>query len=139
MSLAINQFLKPFSLSIFCTAMFFSAPVLSLDTDGDGIDNVQDADDDGDNVSDSKDPWPLDSRYSKDTDSDGMPDRWETINGLDPNFSDSSSDKDEDKLTAVREFILGTSIKQRDTDHDSLPDGWEANHFTKPYTLKTSK
>ena len=50
MNLAIIQFLKRFSLSIFCTALLFSAPVLSLDTDGDVdgdvIYNAQDADDD---------------------------------------------------------------------------------------------
>jgi hypothetical protein len=46
MNLAINQFLKLFGLSIFCTALLFSAPVLSLDTDGDGSDNAQDAGDD---------------------------------------------------------------------------------------------
>ena len=43
MNLAINQLLKLFSQSIFCTALLFSAPVLSLDTDGDGIENAQDA------------------------------------------------------------------------------------------------
>ena len=50
MNLAINQLLKLFSLGIFCTALLFSAPVLSLDTDGDVdgdvIYNAQDADDD---------------------------------------------------------------------------------------------
>ena len=37
MNLAINQLLKLFSLSIFCTALLFSAPVLSLDTDRDTL------------------------------------------------------------------------------------------------------
>ena len=45
MTLTINQFLKLFSLSIFCTALLFSAPVLSLDTDGDDINSAQNADD----------------------------------------------------------------------------------------------
>ena len=66
MNLAINQFLKLFSFSIFCTALLFSAPVLSLDTDGDGIEDVQD----------------------KDDDADGLPDTWETANGHNPNAQD---------------------------------------------------
>ena len=37
MNLAIIQFIKLFSLSIFCTALLFSAPVLSLDTDRDTL------------------------------------------------------------------------------------------------------
>ena len=45
MNLAINQFLKLFSLSTFCTALLFSTPVLSLDTDGDDINSAQNADD----------------------------------------------------------------------------------------------
>ena len=132
MNLAINYLLRLFTLCVCCSALLFSLPVLALDTDGDGISNYKDADDDGDDVPDSKDPWPLDIRYSKDTDSDGMPDRWETLNGLNPNVSDASSDKDADNLTALREFILGTSIKQSDTDHDSLSDGWEANNNRNP-------
>ena len=45
MNLAINQLLKLFSLSIFCTALLFSAPVLSLDTNGDSVNSAQDAND----------------------------------------------------------------------------------------------
>ena len=72
-----------------------SVPV-SIDTDGDGIEDSQDADDDGDGVVDSQDPWPLDARYSKDSDSDGLPDIWETRNELDPNnATDADSETDE--------------------------------------------
>ena len=46
----------------------------TLDTDSDGIPDVDDADDDGDGVIDSLDPWPLDDYYSADYDKDGMPD-----------------------------------------------------------------
>ena len=49
-----------------------SVPV-SIDTDGDGIEDSQDAHDDGDGVVDSQDVFPLDRRYSQDTDSDGLP------------------------------------------------------------------
>ena len=40
-----------------------AAVPISTDTDGDGIDDNQDADDDGDGVVDSQDPWPLDNKY----------------------------------------------------------------------------
>ena len=110
-------------------SLLFSAPVLSLDTDGDGIDNATDADDDGDGVVDSQDPWPLDKRYSKDTDSDEMPSAWETKNQLDPN-DDSDSSSDGDGLTALSEFTLGTSPSRKDLDGDASPDGWDIKCFT---------
>ena len=98
----------------------------SIDTDNDGIDDEADADDDGDNVADSIDAFPLDSRYSADSDNDGLPDPWETSNGLDPdNGNDATSDLDNDELTALEEFGYGTSANRTDSDLDTLPDGWE--------------
>ena len=78
-----------YRLIILFSALAFAFPAISLsplsiDTDGDGIEDSQDTDDDGDGVADSQDPWPLDSRYSKDTDSDGLPDAWETARGWSP-------------------------------------------------------
>ena len=60
-----------------------------LDTDSDGRPNdcdsactaagmTADTDDDGDGVEDSADLFPLNGLYSLDSDSDGMPDAWET-------------------------------------------------------------
>ena len=112
-----------FLMLVASPTLLASVPV-SIDTDGDGIEDSQDADDDGDGVADSQDPWPLDKRYSKDTDSDGMPDSWETSNGLDPNDgSDASSDSDDDGLNAGQEFSAGTSPNRKDSDGDTLPDG----------------
>ena len=55
------------------------------------------------------DGFPLNSLYSKDSDSDGMPDAWETRYGLNPNDAyDSSSDQDNDGVSAVDEFLAGT-------------------------------
>ena len=102
----------------------------SIDTDNDGIDDEADADDDGDNVADSQDAFPLDRRYSADTDSDGMPDAWETKNDLDPNDgSDASSDGDDDGLTALSEFTLGTFVNRKDSDRDTLPYGLTSHTF----------
>ena len=119
------HYLSLILLLVASPTLLASVPV-SIDTDGDGIEDSQDADDDGDGVVDSQDPWPLDKRYSKDTDSDGMPDSWETSNGLYPNDgSDASSDSDDDSLNAGQEFSADTSPKRKDSDGDTLPDGWE--------------
>ena len=67
---------------------------------------------------------PLNSEYPPaDMDQDGLYDNWETLYGLDPNDpNDSTSDRDEDLLTAVDEFWLGSSPINRDSDGDGIPD-----------------
>jgi hypothetical protein len=94
-----------------------------LDTDGDGIGNNADPDDDNDGVLDDDDAFPLDSLESTDTDSDGignnadtdddndgMPDIWETDNGLNPlDAQDASLDADNDGLTNLQEYQQGTN------------------------------
>jgi len=97
-----------------------------VDTDLDDIGNACDADDDGDNVIDSQDAFPLDQRYSKDTDGDSLPDKYELKYGL--NYldgSDAGLDIDRDGLTALEEFGYGTDHRLKDTDRDTLPDNWE--------------
>ncbi len=64
-----------------------------------------------------------------DSDSDGMPDEWETKYALDPNdASDASSDQDNDGVSAYDEFIAGTIPSgSLDLDgngqYDALTDG----------------
>lgn len=66
----------------------------------------------------------------KDTDGDGMPDAWETANGLNPNSPDDAAlDPDGDGLTNLQEFQLGTNPQNSDTDGDGLSDGAEVNVF----------
>ncbi|WP_199886140.1 M4 family metallopeptidase [Pseudoalteromonas sp. T1lg23B] len=70
---------------------------------------------------------------SQDSDEDGMFDRWETENGLDPNDpSDATLDPDQDNLTNLEEFINSTNPHDADTDSDGMPDGWEVSYSLNP-------
>ena len=43
-----------------------------------------------------------------DTDKDGMPDLWETLNGYNKNIDDSAEDRDGDGYTNIEEFLNRT-------------------------------
>ncbi len=61
--------------------------------------------------------WPaLESgRARPDSDSDGMPDAWETQNGLDPHRAgDAVRDGDRDGYTNIEEFLSGTDPRKAD-------------------------
>jgi hypothetical protein len=123
----------------------------TTDTDGDGLGNNSDPDDDGDGSGDQFDAFPLDASeqvdtdgdgagdnsdvfptnalYKADSDSDGIPDAWEIKYSLDPNDpSDADSDRDNDGVTALDEFLAGTipsgSIDLDGNEkYDALTDG----------------
>ncbi|WP_407362456.1 RHS repeat protein [Pseudomonas luteola] len=62
----------------------------------------------------------------KDTDEDTIPDCYEMLHSLDPNDpSDARKDRDNDGISNLREYQLGTFISNSDTDNDGMPDGWE--------------
>ena len=79
---------------------------------------------------------------SGDTDGDGMPDSYESVNGLDPTIADANDDLDNDGLTNIQEYRgtdgnpgTGdeTNPNNPDSDGDGLTDGDELNvHFTNP-------
>jgi len=82
-----------------------------LDTDGDGITDDKDTDDDN----------------------DGMPDTWEKAHALDgKNATDAKADLDGDGLTNLQEYLNGTDPKKDDTDSDGMPDGWEVRYHLSP-------
>lgn len=62
-----------------------------------------------------------------DADSDGMSDKFEAANGLHPlDLADAAQDADEDGLTNLAEFNLGTNINNADTDGDGMSDKFES-------------
>lgn len=74
-----------------------------------------------------------------DSDADGLPDWWEGGFGLDANNADdAASDPDNDGLTALQEYQLGTEENNADTDGDGLEDGFEYNTFGSEPTVADS-
>lgn len=60
-----------------------------------------------------------------DTDGDGMPDGWETAQGLNPLEKDGEGDLDGDGLPNLDEFLHGCSAGMADSDGDGISDGRE--------------
>lgn len=65
-----------------------------------------------------------------DTDGDGMPDRYESDNGLDPAVDDADGDLDGDNVSNLEEFSTGTNPQDPDTDGDGLSDDVETSTGT---------
>ena len=65
-----------------------------------------------------------------DEDNDGISDYWETYYGLDnTDPSDANGDLDNDGLTNLSEYTLGTKPNNTDSDEDGLNDGAEVNEY----------
>jgi hypothetical protein len=75
------------------------------------------------------------SSLTADSDSDGLPDSWETANGLNVGADDSADDPDNDTLNNLQEYNSGSNPKQADTDADGLTDGDEINSYGTNPTL----
>jgi hypothetical protein len=98
---------------------FPSNPAETIDTDGDGIGNNADTDDDGDK----------------------MPDTWENRYGFDPLKDDASGDEDGDGLSNLNEYLAGTDpvVPQDNLEPDAPSLAAPANQQTAELTpvLKT--
>ena len=81
-----------------------------LDTDGDGIPDATDPDDDNDGHDDSGDAFPLDKREWRDTDGDGLG------NSADPDDDNDGVADEVDNCPPV------TNPDQRDRDRDGIGD-----------------
>jgi len=97
----------------------------NVDTDGDGLLDAEDFDDDNDAVLDTADAcstgvinWT--SNSTTDNDGDGCRD------------IDEDLDDDNDGLTDIEEQELGTDPTNKDTDRDGLDDGWEIDNSLDP-------
>lgn len=79
-----------------------------------------------------------------DSDGDGLPDTWETNNGLDPGddgsidpINGAGGDPDSDGSPNSEEFANGTDPQDADTDNDGLDDGDEAGVESDPLNPDT--
>ena len=101
--------------------MFHCYP--TRDTDGDGIPNYLDSDDDGDGTltrDEVSDPNSL-----PDADGDGIPDHFDRRD-----YDGPLADADGDSITNRRELFLGTDMYDPDTDDDGVEDGVEGETDT---------
>lgn len=63
---------------------------------------------------------------SRDSDHDGIPNRWELAHGMNPHrAADARKDFDHDRLSNLAEYRLHTRIRDEDTDNDGADDGDE--------------
>ncbi|GEP35169.1 hypothetical protein NSZ01_29370 [Nocardioides szechwanensis] len=69
---------------------------------------------------------PLAHAGSSDADGDGIPHRWERSHGMNPfKAADARADFDLDRLSNLREYRLGSRIRDEDSDNDGHDDGDE--------------
>ncbi len=80
----------------------------------------------------------LTNALGNDSDGDGLPNDFESQNGLNPNnAADAAEDLDVDGFTNLEEFLAGTDLRVRDTDGDGLLDGDEASRGSNPLVADT--
>ena len=112
------------------------------DVDNDGLNNLEEfqngssaysIDTDADGLSDYEEVKVIGTNpNSKDSDNDGIPDKWEYDNSLSPLDNDSFFDYDNDGLNNLNEYKNNTNPYSSDTDNDGMPDKYEVDYATKP-------
>jgi len=107
------------------SAVFGVSAYLDIDTDEDGILNTADTDDDGDNVLDANDAFPLDSTETVDTDADGV-------------GNNADTDDDGDNALDVDDAYPLISVGElTDTDKDGRPNDCDEACVTKGMAADT--
>ncbi|MEW6070343.1 MAG: hypothetical protein AB1485_06975, partial [Candidatus Thermoplasmatota archaeon] len=92
--------------------------------------------------------WDGTNPINWDSDSDRMPDGYETFYSFNPLFNDSFQDYDNDAMSNLQEYLFnitnewnvslhgvwwnGTDPTNWDSDDDSMPDGWEVRYALNP-------
>jgi hypothetical protein len=112
-----------------------------IDSDGDGIFNLDDTDDDNDGAIDEFDAFPLNPQEQMDTDSDGIGNNADTdadndgiMNEVDsfPYDAFESADSDGDGVGDNTDFFPNTAEYSLDSDLDQMPDAWERKYGLNP-------
>jgi len=109
-----------------------AVPVL-VDTDGDGLPDAIDPDDDNDGVLDEADAFPLDPTESVDTDGDGIG------NNADPDDDNDGLSDTDDGLSDTDEAAYGTNPLVADTDGDGVSDSDEVAAGTNPLVNEAAR
>ena len=116
-----------------------------------GLKGIVPADRDGDGVANADDLFPDNAAGAADTDNDGIADEWEIQHVGSLSRMNANTDQDNDGLSDLNEFKLGSrpfdsdsdydgvsdgedlyvtdKRYARDTDNDGLPDEWELQYF----------
>ena len=113
----------------------------SLDSDGDGANNLIDSDDDNDGVADTADAFPIDPTETTDVDKDGLGDNADQCDSTPPAETDainasgcspSDLDSDGDGVTDDLDAFPNDPNETRDSDGDGYGDNAEIEAGTDP-------
>ena len=94
----------------------------AADTDEDGLADVLDADDDGDNVRDGDDAFPLNGTETADTDGDGVGDNADAF----PTDASETQDSDNDGVGDNSDAFPNDETEVSDSDDDGVGDNSDA-------------
>ena len=132
-----EQVIKAGAGSLAGATFVYRLSKIGMDSDNDGLTNadevvygtdINNPDTDSDSLSDGDEVHTyLTNPLVADTDSDGMPDNYETTHQLDPLVKDSEEDKDKDGLSNINEMLAGTNPNNPDTDGDGIFDGADSD------------
>ena len=124
LALAENNDVAAFQAAASLNTLFLGIDVGAdaVDTDGDGLPNLLDADDDGDAVRDGDDAFPTDPSESADTDGDGVGDNADNF----PQDPSETTDSDGDGVGDNSDAFPDDPSETLDSDNDGVGDNSDA-------------